>query len=311
MEGETNNNERTSGLSEAVGFNEKERQYVREDFEGAFENQTFSEYEREKTPEEKEIIREIFSRLPEFVKRFGGKPVPLTEDHIHVIDEENLPEEYREMLRKSPSSYSHKAQAMVVSYMDTPGDYNKLNFAHKILHEMLHFSSFQSVHKIPGKEMITERRNGFSVRINGGTEFYFENVDEALIQEAVIMFDKEYFSSMPALAEDLSERERLREIVRAEGRFPAEMVSSADKNGNPNAYVYLNEILNLRNLIHNVYLSNAETMASEEQVKAEFLRTLFTGKLLKVAKMVEHWGGKGAFRRLGDITKRDRGKIEN
>jgi hypothetical protein len=310
-EGKLNNQERTSGLSETVGLTEEENHVAREDSDGAFNEQFFEDWEREKTPEEREIIQGIISKLPEFVKRFDGKPLPLIEDHVHVVDENKVSDEVLEMLKKSPSSYGHDAQGMIISYADTPGDPNRLEFAHKVIHEMLHFLSFQSVHKIHGKEMLTERRNGFSVRVSGGTEFYFDEVDEALIQEAVMMFDEEYFSSIPVLSEDLKKREEAKQKLRAEGQFDADMVSSVNKNGDPNGYVYSEEMYQLRNLIHNIYLSNPDKISSEDEVKNEFLRTVFTGKLLKVAKMVEHWGGKGAFRRLGDITKRDRGKKED
>jgi len=304
MEGEI---KRTSGLSEAVGYNEKEKNQLHADAEDVFNEQFFEEWEREITPEEREIIEGILSKLPEFVERYGGKPLPITEDHVHIVDEEKATEEIKKQFNDAGGKYSFVDQAVIIRMEpDLPHGKNKLNFAQKVLHEFLHFSSFQSYQK-DNKYGAKERRCGFSVRMRGGTEFYFDNIEEALIQEATIMFDEEYFLGIPALFEELQKREAVREKIKAEGVLPADMVAMAGQNGEPIAYAYFAEIYKLRELIHNIYLANKDTVSSEKGVKDEFLRAVFSGRLLKVVKMVEKWGGKGAFRRLGAITKRDRG----
>lgn len=295
---------RTSGMSEAVGFNAEGKKEIYADAEGVFNEQYFEEWEREKTLEEQEIIEGILSKLPDFVKKYGGEPLALTEDHVHIVDEEKVTEDIRKEFSGSGAKYNFLNQFVVVFAEPhlQDGD-NKLYFAHKVLHELLHFSSFQSYQ--PSKEFVaTERRSGFSVRMRGGKERYFNNVDEALIQEAVIMFDEEYFHEIPVLSEELERREEARKKVKEEGIYPSEMVALAGKNDVPLAYGYAADILNVRVLIHDVYLANRDKVSSADEVKTDFFRGVFTGKLLKVAKMVEKYGGKGAFRRLGEITKK-------
>lgn len=305
--GEANNKERTSGLSEAVGYNEEEEKQLHADAENVFYGPFFEEWEREITPEEREIIEGVLSKLPEFVKRYGGKPLPLTEDHVHIVDEEKITEDAKSQFNGTGGKYDFINQAVIIRMeAELQWGKNKLYFAHKVLHELLHFSSFQSYQK-DKKFRAKGRRAGFSVRVRGGAEFYFDSIDEALIQEAVIKFDEEYFSEIPALSEELQKREVVREKIKAEGVMPADMISVIGQNGEPLPHAYFSEIQKLRGIIHDIYLANADGISSEEEVKNEFLRAVFSGRLLKVAKMVEKWGGKGAFRRLGALTKKDRG----
>ena len=307
-----NEEKRTSGVYKIVGFGKEEEQFIKEDFADLFEDQDFEEWEREKTPEEKEIINRIILRLPEFIKQFGGTPLALTQDHVHIIDEQKLPEKYRGEMSLRAGGYNTTDQHVEVYPIDIYGKSNKLHFAHTVVHELMHFLAFQSIQKHPKKELMTERRSGFSVRKNGGTEFYFDKVDEALIETAAIKFEDKYFSEIPQLAEELQKREMIKDLIVKDGNpKAAEMtayINEIDGTNHAIPYSLEGDIRELRHLIKETYNSNKDYVASEEAVEQIYLQSLFTGKLLEIARMTKRLGrgDKTLFRRIGELTKRDR-----
>jgi len=146
-----------------------------------------------------------------------------------------------------------------------------------------------------------------------------ERVHEAITEELIKRFDKRYFSRLTLTKREYGERELKRSEIpgkRTEGgdhEIPADDLAVArdfkTKNGPPiklrEGYGYSEEREKLNALIREIYVKNSESFSSEEDVFKIFAEAVMTGRLLKVARIIEKTFGKGNFRQLGINTSAD------
>ena len=67
-------------------------------FAGYFEGQQPDpKLEREKTLEEQEVLEGIVASMPDFIKRYGGDPIVLKPEYMHVIDPAKVNAEWSNM----------------------------------------------------------------------------------------------------------------------------------------------------------------------------------------------------------------------
>ncbi|KKR23547.1 MAG: hypothetical protein UT53_C0014G0020 [Candidatus Yanofskybacteria bacterium GW2011_GWD2_39_48] len=196
------------------------------------------------------------------------------------------------------------------------------------MHELLHFNSFQSFQDAnKGKKFHLERdededdekelvilgprRIGFEIFSEKKNKVFFYNLNEAITEELIKRFDKRYFSRLT-----LTKREYEIPGKRTEGgdhEIPADDLAVArdfkTKNGPPiklrEGYGYSEEREKLNALIREIYVKNSESFSSEEDVFKIFAEAVMTGRLLKVARIIEKTFGKGNFRQLGINTSAD------
>lgn len=171
--------------------------------------------------------------------------------------------------------------------------------------------------------VILPRRMGFKIMKSGLDDnqedkeiVYFHFLDEAIIAELTMRFDWQYFSKIPLIAEseEYKTREKYYEVfnnqeAKDEARkkyafardlkkyqIDGEDVISAQVK--PHEYEQEREKLN--KLIDELYGQNMEKFNSREEVFDVFARTVMTGRLLPVARLIEKTFGKGSFRELGE-----------
>ena len=320
--------ERTSGLMRVAGASLEEEQTVLKDIEKeVFNNQEILELEREKTPEELEIIGGILAHLPEFVKKYGGKPAPLRPEHIHTIDYNQLSAERKEKLEGVRGKFHSPTQSATV-FVDKEEE-NTLSFAFLTTHELLHFSAFQSVdiHTNSEKNVISDRVGGF-IRIKNGKEAYFADIDEAVTEELLIRLDDSYFKSLGPLSGELAQREESRsrlakkhpeidpdEVKRKIANHTTVQLKNGPKAGmwrsRIEGYKYSEEREKLKKIINDIQEKNPQRFKSSEAVFDVFARAYFTGETLEIGRLIEGTYGKGSFRRLGEETKAKAKKPSN
>ena len=302
--------ERLSGLVRVVGGTpEEEKDALKKVADNYFNKQEFYDAEREKTPEEMEIIKGILTRLPEFVKKYGGKPVPLTPDHIHVLDFNRMSEEEKKNLGNIIGHYDHILQTARV--IVEGNEDNNLNFANRTVHELLHFSSFQSA-DFENKEnkILNEqhRIGGLLIRTSdelGKEQIYFNDWDEAITEELAVRFDEEYFKSIEPLSEILKQRDKLRANFAENHPETSQgdvkrIVNNITSNGD---FTYFVERQECTMIIENIFKNNSDKFRSIDEVFDVFAKAYFTGKILPIAKLVEKTYGNGSFREFGEKTK--------
>ena len=195
MEGEPKNREeyqeRKTGISEVVGEDQETEERFLVFYEKIFEDQKLDEYEKPKTKEEAEVVEGILEKMPEFVKRYDGKPVPLKLKHVHFFDAEKIPFETGDNIITNGFYHPHTQSIGIVDQKSI------LVNARSVVHEALHFNSFLSVQSESGKPGI--RRSGFKIK-TFEKEIYFYDINEAVIEELASRFHKEYFPSIAHLS---------------------------------------------------------------------------------------------------------------
>jgi len=303
--------ERTSGLMRVAGVTSAQESKILTDVEtGYFDKQELNKIEREKTPEETEIINGILSNMSAFVRRYGGVPAPIKIEHIHIIDLNKSTEGQTDSVKTMKGKvsllgrYSFPDQAVYIAVMPE-GDSrdSKLFFAIRVAHELMHFNAFQSADLNLKENTVSERRSGFSVKVKGGEEnkHYFEQIHEAMTEELTKRFDKEYFRSIPALGDDIKQRDTSRLENNDKTGVTAYLFAKGKEGVAP--YAYPEERKKLKGTIKEILKKNPEQFKSKEDVFNIFAEAYFTGKMMDVARLIEKTFGKGSFRKLGEETK--------
>ncbi len=277
-----------------------------------FDKQSVSGLEREKTPEEVEIINGILAKLPGFIKRYGGRPVNLRLDHVHVIDSDKLTDQQKINIGNVPGKFiTENQKALIISEFT---DYSAIKFAEVALHELIHFNSFQSNNYNRKTRKLSERTTGMGMWVvddenpKNNPEFYFHEVNEAVTAELTKRFCEEYFGLITALAEDVKKRDEFRiGTKKVDATEVMAIYNNKDSDGMWHAtsedYPYADERKNGWTIMKEIQEKNPDKFKDAEEVFRIFTEAYFTGNKLKIAKLVEKTFGKGFFRRLGRNTK--------
>jgi hypothetical protein len=307
--------ERTSGIMRMPSVpSEHEREALASVKKYLFDETRSVPGEREKTPAEAEIVNAIIDRLPEVISRYGGKPVNLRVDHLHVFDYDKLTDEEKRNFGNAPGRFSSNNQVALVRVKSEK--YSIMKFAEVAVHELIHFNSFQSAGFIEIDEKtrkLSERVVGFSMTVEGDEQakepdYYFHEVNEAVTAELTKRFCEEYFGSIPALVEDVTKRDKFRAGIRKGD--PTEIMAfsnTQESDGKWHAiaedYPYADERKNGWAMMTEIQEKNPDKFKDAEEVFRLFVNAYFTGNFLTVARLVEKTYGKGFFRRLGKNTK--------
>lgn len=286
---------RLSPVSRIVGLPEEREREVYQNFEEIFENKKFDEAEREKTPEEEEMIKDILGKMLEFVKKYGGKPIDsISPDHIHFMDKNKIAGQESGDVNLSGASGAYNPVAQFLYIVDSG---ISIRNANTVCHELLHLNSFQSVwfKDYAGEEAFQIRRIGFEVHgKNDGDTIYFHELNEAITEELAMRFDQMYFEGFGSLSKEA----RMRKCFIENAGFVKELLQNAQSS-------YHAERAKLNKIVKDIFEKNSDKFESQEEVFDEFARAYFTGKLLPIARLIEKTYGKGSFRKVGEETKKE------
>ena len=296
---------------------EKEEKKILKQSETLFGHPEQFVAEREKTKEEKEIIDGIIANFSKFITGYGGTPLAVKPEHIHVLDTSKIKSDLErqaveEKIKKGEGGW-FIPDSENVTVVPHPA---RLKFAERVAHELLHLGSFNSSTIVRERNFLEmplsgpmkvsakkPRRTGF--RVFGRETDYFRKVNEGIIQELTIRFDQEHFNAIPALSGDIQLRKEIRDGANS---GPEEISSVAtEKKGNIfettiTPYAYPDERKKLWEIIREISVRNPNEYKSPEDVFRLFARAVLDGRLLEVARVVEKTYRKGSFRKLGEIS---------
>ncbi len=290
---------------------------------------------------EAKLAMEIYPKLCHFLEQFGAVAIHnFTENRILQLNIQELPQplqkQFRERLPKAEANYGGFVHAIAQCIILLRKQSSDLMFARTISHELIHLLSFNSAQLIPAKDspipmpakisvqrkrtdsqtseelVLFPRRLGFVVIIDG-KQSAFNDFEEAITTELAIRFEEQYFSDIPLLYDAIEEHNRNvgdinKDILFQDAKDDGEIAKAEKKNSGQHtimttkSYEYPSERNKLRNLIRIIYEYHRDKYANEDAVFAVFARAKFTGKLLEVARLIEHTFGKGSFRRIGIET---------
>jgi uncharacterized protein YrzB (UPF0473 family) len=319
---------RESGMQRIVGVDPETESSILDYFKGKFEREKKGIEEKELDSEIIESLPKLFEFFREFLLKYGIEALEIKENNIHAVDFTKLSPELFQRLKKkfekTDAIYTPKQQA-IVTFLDYRS--GKLKFFQALVHEMFHAQSFQSFQKAEdssfklykaskGNDSVEEiglsaRRVGLNMYVSDSA--YFENMDEAIIQELTMRFEWKYFHSLPNLTEELRIKDAtLKELEEAGGDIEKEKriiatVSKKQADGDNRtvklaSYPYQKEREGLEGIIKKIYESHKSQFSSIEEVFDVFAKASLTGRVLPLAHLIEDVYGKGGFRKLGEET---------
>jgi hypothetical protein len=289
---------------------------------------SFTDEEREelkkmefvKTPEQIHLIELANKETNALMERLGFSPIDISSDNVHVVSEEV----FRKKGKGDASAVAlYEEQAIVMKVSDFDRVIGTSSFFSTVFHEMMHLKSHMSL------EVSDAGRNNLDVTFfrTGVTAHSSQAKNKELLQhkhfnglhEAIVALaeQKEFKKIMER--EDFEEERRWLETdfaksVKDDARAvkDKEAVTVERKevviDGIPRTKIYAKDISYTRQkevlkyLMEQIQKDNEAEFSSEDSVFDVFLDAHFSGRLLKIAKLIERSFGEGSFRSLGGMT---------
>ena len=301
--------EKSSSLDKVVGkVSEEEKKKIFDTFKTRFETTDIpklKELEREKTPEERQMLREINEATNAIRRKFGLEDFDIPEENIHVIPKENwategetavsLPELQTILLRERERG---------------------IHFAESAFHEAIHFKSYNAVQKLTDCDKVVSYRHGLRIwprsqekrnsLPSGDPLSYFADLNEAVTEELTrqyIMIQKEN----PLYKKDFDETKEIKDEALKKGEYKLlldqEIFSLFKDPGDETIryakFAYPAERFSLFQIRNDLFQKNRDLFKSSEEVLDVFARAMFTGNMMELAHLMEKTFGKGTMRAVG------------
>lgn len=322
--------EKFSSFERVVGnISEAEKEQILRDKGERFDDQAFEDLrgkEREKTPEELQIISLDNEGTNEVRQRYGLENFDIPPENIHVITEEAWPRE------KSAAFFNSMLQGVAMREK-----LSNIAFMKTVFHEMLHFKSYNAA-QITTEENpeLDEYRLGLTVRTRDGKKMYFVNFNEAVMEEMTRRFAKKLLDN-PLFADEIRQTKDVMrkhpQAITASGKplfdedtFYAEVQGSKSWRESADrlfgklfgssvkisieGFTYQSERKILNTLIDKILERNPEKFQDREEIFEIFAKGLMTGNILPVGRLIEKTFGNGTLCQIGELDQDMRAQEE-
>lgn len=312
--------EKFSSFDRVIGdISEIEKEQILQEKGERFDYQVFEELkgkEREKTPEELQIISLVNEATNEVRQKYGLENFDIPPENIHVINEEAWPKE------KSVAFYNSMYQG--IAMREQP---SKIVFMKKIFHEMLHFKSYNALQITKDENPeLNEYRIGLTVHTRDGKKNYFTNLNEAVTEKMTKKFSAK-LSGNPIFAREIKQTKEVMamepkattefgEPLFDEDTFYAEVerkkswnnavgrlfgLQKKNKKIITESFTYHQERKILDTLINNLFEKNLEKFNDKEEVFEVFAKGMMTGDILSAGRLIDKTFGRGTLRKIGEL----------
>ncbi|MEA3272812.1 MAG: hypothetical protein U9P90_04065 [Patescibacteria group bacterium] len=280
--------ERVEGVRE-----EEKKKEILEVMGEIFDSQIFEELkerEREKTPEELQIIdiaNDATNKLREY---FGLEDFDIPADNIHVIKEkvwENSP------YKNKAAIFALEKQSVVMREISV-----KLVLLTKLIHEMIHFKSYHVLQEEKETEKISQYRMGLVCQTRDGKTEYLRNLNEAVTEIATIhlmkkvaeanpIFDFEIKQTQEVIARYKNARKRDGENLFTEDTYYAEVLPEKKVKIMVEDFISKEQRKNLNLLIDKLFEQNPDKFDSRDEVFDIFVKAMLDGNILPLGRLLE------------------------
>ncbi len=250
----------------------------------------------EKSEEERELITLANQVTNDILQECGLPPFDIPPENVLVLQDAS----YRE--DGQFGNYDDENYTINVHRQNVA-----LVFFHTLVHEMLHFKSYQAYQKMPGKNGSVENyRAGLTVYSRDVETQYLNDLNEAVTEELTKRVSSKYYSQNQKLqAERDSTREEIKRLVTeecySEDEFEDALYVEDFGWQEPlcvKTYAYQDERLALEVLITHLYAKNNDQFQSEHEVFMVFAKAMLSGNLLPLARLIDNTFGRKSFNRL-------------
>lgn len=304
--------ERFSSIHKVSGGNEEQQQETLKTYEEEFSTiKLFTDTEREKTPEEVEIIDGVIRELNDFLSTYGVKPLTLTANHTHIFSESKMSEETKEYIKnKYPNVGGYYKQNRQHVVLHEWGSLTPLHFAGQLAHELIHFLSYNSVIIKEGDEKPKIHRIGLAVQPS--TENtpqiglkYFDQLNEAVTEELVIRFYPR-LRNIALLTDEYNELIETKEDQSIEDLAAMRVDEFKTPDGGTEYEAYLRRHAypklrkSLNKIISSIYEKQKDNFNSQEEIFTVFAKAAMTGEVKELATLIDSTLGSGTFKKIAE-----------
>ena len=265
-------------------------------------------YEREKTPEEIKIIDLANQKTNKLREKFGLPELSIPLENIYVIPREApWPRdiEYDNYYIQISQNIIIR-EARVRKLRDS-----KTIFAERVIHEMIHFKSYKSLKTLENLSAVGAYRIGLhTYKRKNSSESYFNNINEAIVEELTIRLLKE-LEEHPLFRDETIQTKKLKKLLAKEksdeGKYLIkgdELYINFDQGKSILSSAYFanekeREVLNI--LIEKTFQKNKNKFKNKEEVFSIFVEATITGKMIFLGNLVDKTFGRGVFRKIAQI----------
>lgn len=312
--------------------NKRLLKYTQERFKNPLEfiddKERINKISRPKTPEEKHLHQRADQISNTILEKYNVDPFTIPGENIILVKRGKWPEEAG---KDAGGLYNPEAQ--LIALEETPV---KMEMARNMLHEQLHFKSYNAMQGITADSQegdktylfIDDYRIGLTINSRDGKNSYFLNLNEAITEELVKrsseeLFDdsvfadeKEQFKTMQRANEHMkesSEYDAVMDIIDDPDTIYANLFSADSEIGRTLApegegdqvfhsvkFAYPKQRAALNVLIQKIYTQNSDDFKGEDAVFDEFAKAALSGRLLPLARLIDNTFGSGTFRKIGE-----------
>ena len=303
-----------SSIERVVGnISETERERIMEKKTERFNDQIFedlAEKEREKSPEELQLIEIANDLTNEIRRQYGLENFDVPAENIHIIKKEKWPENYD----STSAFYNSELQGVVME-----DHHSRLVLTARMLHEMLHFKSYNALQVTKEADpKLKAYRVGLTVVTRKGNEIYFRSLNEAVTEEMAKRLTTE-LSGNPLLSDEvkqtqkiMAENKHVRPAFTEDTFFAAikkEVIKNKDESQTTkiqvtsNDFVYKQQRKMLNTLVDKIFDRNPEKFTNKEEVFGVFAKGMMTGNILPIGKLMDKTFGQGIFNKFSEMDK--------
>ena len=264
---------------------EAEEKKVQEYFKRTLESQEAVSFqtERNKSPDELEIIKFLDQETDIIAKEFGGRGMQILDKYIHIIQEDEFnnirkTKQIHEAIPIADAFYREDLQTIIIK------DSAVNSFVHNVVHEMLHMKSFQSLRTNLKKEpnRAFNRRIGLSIVPRENlNKFVLNDLTEAITEYLVSTLIHRWAERRNSVPQFLQEK--------------IKNLSKIDFVHTLYSPTYVNEQLSLMEIMDKIIEKKPDEFKNREDALRIFGEAYFTGKLLKLRKLIDDVYGRGSF----------------
>jgi len=263
-------------------------------------------FEREKSPEELEIIDLVNRYTNDLRNRFGLAELTVPFKNIYIVPSDAP---WPEGLENSGGFYNPLGQFIAIheskiAQLEKPN----IIFAKKVFHDMVHFKSYNALKKLENSSAFGVYRTGLQISNRSDrNETYFGNLDEAIVEELTIRFLNE-LKDHPLFKAELEKTDRIREYLSGKETAKGESVlsgeeyyldfdqNSSELHGASMTRRQERKILNT--LIDKIYQNNINKFDTKNKIFDLFVKAVMTGNILPLGQLVDKVFGRGTFKKI-------------
>lgn len=289
----------------------------------------FAKYERPLSEEEKKLIERTQKYVDKITLRYGGDPKPIPSESIFVLKPGAVFEVTDGRFREGYNNCLNREIAIEWGASD-------LDFATTLAHEMFHLKGYDVLRFSAEEGRVRPYRSGMSMRSKDNQIVYFNQIEEALVSEAVKMVIDEYLKNDHFFDKEIKQVETIKKWLKqllTENGYPEErkntfleelysfhcvedIIEVLEGNENDDyklgfLHAYIDDMIKndevvlrerkeerdkLNKLVDMILKYSDGKYKNRQEIIDVFLKAHFSGRLLPLAKMLEKSIVKGAFR---------------